>query len=449
MSWEYTPYGLPYVVSGAVSLAVALAAWARRGVRGALPFALFMFAMAEWSIGNALEMFNASLEGKGFWAALEYVGIACVAPAWFAVGVELSGRREWLSRRNVALLFVIPVITQLFVWTNQYHGLMRYDIRLDTSGPFSVITKTYGPWFWVMTAYSYVLLAVGTVMIARTLLGRPQPYRGQAAVFIAGAAAPWVANVMYVSRLSPIPRLDITPIAFTVTGLAMAWGLFRYRLLDIVPVAWATVVERMSAGVVVADGQGRVVDVNPAAEGMTGWRADRAMGRPLSEVLAAWPRVAEAYRDLAGEGGSSEAGLARGDVFIEAGGEDSERSFEVRLCSLVGPRRQLLGALAVINDTTEDRRAQSQLVKYERLLAAMEERTRRLQDLHGSLGEVLDRLSALAGAAGDELAAGDTAAAVSSLDAFGAAARDAHGRVRAHIGRMRKEGRSEYEGAAR
>ncbi len=433
--WKYTPYGLPYVVSGVLSLAVAVPAWRRRRAPGALPFALFMFAMAEWSLGNALEMFRSDLAGKSFWAALEYLGIACVAPAWFAIGVELSGRREWLSRRNVGLLLAIPVLTQLLIWTNGYHGLVRYNIRLDTSGPFSVITKTYGPWFWVMTGYSYVLILLGTVMIARTLLGRAQPYRGQAMVFIVGAAAPWISNMLYVSGLSPIPRLDITPIAFTVTGLATTWGLFRYRLLDIVPVAWATVLESMGAGVMVVDAQGRVVDVNPAAESMTGWRPDRVMGRSVFEVLAAWPGVLEAYRDEERAGD---------ELILEAG--DGERSFEFRFSPLFGPRRDLLGRLAVINDITEQRRAQSQLVKYQRILAAMEERARLLRDLHDSLGEVLGFLCAQAQAASEQLAAGEALAAVASLDAFGAAARDAHGRVREYIRSMRREGRGQDEG---
>ncbi|MEW6229465.1 MAG: histidine kinase N-terminal 7TM domain-containing protein [Bacillota bacterium] len=121
-----------------MSLPVALVAWRRRSVPGAMPLALFMFAMVECSIGNALKMCSVDLAGKTFWADIEYVGIVAVPVTWVAVALEFFGRGEWLTRRNVGLLLVIPAVTVLVIWPNSFHGLMRYDIKLDTSGPFSV-----------------------------------------------------------------------------------------------------------------------------------------------------------------------------------------------------------------------------------------------------------------------------------------------------------------------
>ncbi|MEW6107004.1 MAG: histidine kinase N-terminal 7TM domain-containing protein [Bacillota bacterium] len=93
-------YALPLVVSGLISLPVALVAWRRRhSVPGAMPLALFMFAMVEWSIGNALEMCRVDLAGKTFRADIEYVGIVAIPVTWIAVALEFSGRGEWLTRR--------------------------------------------------------------------------------------------------------------------------------------------------------------------------------------------------------------------------------------------------------------------------------------------------------------------------------------------------------------
>ncbi len=47
-------------------------------------------------------------------------------------------------------------------------------------------------------------------------------------------------------------------------------AIFRYHLLDLIPIARAVVVKRMRDGVIVVDSDGRLVDPNPAAHRMLG-----------------------------------------------------------------------------------------------------------------------------------------------------------------------------------
>ncbi len=279
MHWQYTPYMLPLVIAAAISAVVARMAWRRRRVPGATTLLVFMLAVVEWSVGNVLELGSPELEVKLFWANLEYLGIVIIPVMWLVFALQYSGRERYLTRRNLVLLLSIPLITLLLVWTNSLHGLMRYNIRLDTSGPFSVVTKTYGLWFWVNTAYSYGLLFLGTVMFLQVLFRSSHPYRGQTVALLIGALAPWVGNVLYISGFSPIVRLDLTPCAFAVSGLAVAWGLLRFRLLDIVPMARDAVVEGMGDGVIVLDTRDRIVDLNPAAQRIVGRTASEAIGQ--------------------------------------------------------------------------------------------------------------------------------------------------------------------------
>ena len=191
----------------------------RRGRPGAIGLALFMAVMSIWSFGNAAEHCSVTLQGKAFWTKVEYIGIATVPVGWFSLSLRFAGRREGLTKRNVALLLVVPAIVVVLAWTNDYHYLMRYNIALDTSGPFPVIVKEYGPAFWAMTAYGYTLVLLGTINVARTVFGLPNPYRAQGLVAMLGAAIPWAANRVYLLGLSPVPRLDITPIGFAASGL--------------------------------------------------------------------------------------------------------------------------------------------------------------------------------------------------------------------------------------
>jgi hypothetical protein len=37
----------------------------------------------------------------------------------------------------------------ILAWTNEIHGLIYNNIRLDTSGPFLMLALTLGVWSWV------------------------------------------------------------------------------------------------------------------------------------------------------------------------------------------------------------------------------------------------------------------------------------------------------------
>ncbi|MGE5574447.1 MAG: histidine kinase N-terminal 7TM domain-containing protein [Bacteroidota bacterium] len=437
MGWHYTPYGLPYIISGLVALPVAVAIWKRRSVPGALPLSIFMFAMVEWSLGNALEMFRTDLAGKTFWASVEWIGTVTIPVAWLAVAIQFSGRGEWLSRRNVALLLVVPATILVLMWTNDLHGLMRHNVRLDTSGPFSVITKDYEPAFWAYVVYAYTLLFIGSTMMMRSLFGRSRLYSGQAVMFAIGVVVPWVSNALYISGNSPVPRLDITPIAFTVSGLATSIGLLRYRLMDIVPIAWATVAGGMRSGVIVVDSQDRVVDVNPAAVRITGWSAALAIGQPVVEMLRPWPAAANACREH--EIAASGKGARQSEVVQEVAGGDrsGDRSYEFRFSPLLTARGRAVGRLVVIDDITERKRVRDQLVTQQRALAAMEERERLARDLHDSLGQVLGFLNVQAQAAREQLSRGKTSLADGYLETIVTVAQDAYEEVRENIRTMK------------
>ena len=86
---------------------------------------------------------------------------------------------ERLTRRNLLLLAIIPLITVLLVWTNGIHGLVWSEVTLDRSGPFPAMSVHYGLWFWVHLVYSYMLLLLGTLMLIRMVITFPDLYRWQ------------------------------------------------------------------------------------------------------------------------------------------------------------------------------------------------------------------------------------------------------------------------------
>jgi PAS domain S-box-containing protein len=350
MHWQYTPYVLPLVIAAGLSAALALFVWRHRSAPGAKVLVLLMLAAAEWSLGYGLELVSADLPTKLFWGKVAYLGIAIVPTAWLAFALQYTGREKWLTRRNLVLLVIEPSVTLLLAWTNDLHGLIYSDIRLDTSGPFSMLDLTFGVGSWVDVVYAYLLLALGALLLIQAIIRSPRLYRRQVGILLIGASAPLVAEILSISGLIPSPHLDLTPFAFTLSGLAAAWSFFHYRLLDIVPVAHDAVVKGMSDSVILLDAQNRIVDLNPAAQQIIGCPASEAIGQPAAQVLSDRPDLVERYRDVT---------EAQAEIVLGEG--EAQRTYDLRISPLHDRRNHLTGRLVVLRDITERKQAEESL----------------------------------------------------------------------------------------
>ena len=272
------------LIATALSVVLIIYAWRRRTAIGTTTFAILMLAVGGWSLIYALELISITLATKLFWVRVEYIFIVAVPVTWLAFALQYA-RGAWLTRRNLLLLSIIPIITLIFVWTNNVHQLMWTQPQLSTSGPFLAIDKTYGAWFWVHLVYTYILLLLGTLLLIRMLITSSHLYRWQAGLMLLGVSIPWIVNIITITGLSPIPGLDLTPFAFTLSGIAFGWAVFRFRLLDVVPFARRVVADSMPEGVIVLDTQNRLVDNNRAAHEIVGCDVQEGQGQHDTELF--------------------------------------------------------------------------------------------------------------------------------------------------------------------
>ncbi len=342
MEWQFSPYVLTLVVAAAVSGNLAVLAWRRRPTPGAWPTVFLMLAVAAWSLGYALELGSANLEAQVFWAKVQYLGIVSVPLMWLLLAFEYTGLERWLTRRNLILLAIIPLLTLILVWTNELHGLIWREVGQDTVGSYVVLDLPYGGFFWVYFAFAYLLLLAGTIRFLQVLIRSPQLHRGQAGALLLAALAPWVGNALYVSGVSPFAHLDLTPLAFTVSGLALAWAMFRFRLLDFVPIAREAVFRGLGDSVIVLDAQNRIVDLNPAAERLIGQSSGEAIGQLAEQALPGELGAAERYQTMT---------ETHSEIMLGDG--DAQRTYDLRLSPLRDRRGRLVGRLLILHDVSE------------------------------------------------------------------------------------------------
>ena len=263
MQWQYNPYVLLLFISAVTAGVLAYLAFKRRSSPGGRPLIVLALGAAVWSLGYGFELGADAQSTKVLWAKIQYAGIATIPTAWLAVTLDYTGRCRWLAPRYLPFWAIVPLATLLLALTNEAHGLIWRDITLTPSGSLLVLDLDHGVAFWVYSAHSYLLLLIGSVILADVLLPSLRLYWGQAVALMSSALAPWVASLAFVTDVNPIRPLDPVPFAFIFSSLALFWAITRFRFLDIRPVARNRVFATMSVGVFVLDVNERIADCNP------------------------------------------------------------------------------------------------------------------------------------------------------------------------------------------
>jgi PAS domain S-box-containing protein len=336
----YLLYIITTSTAGAATAFLAAYSWRHRTAPGAVAFAWFTLFASGWAFAAAAGM--ASIAPR-FLLQAKFTCIACLPVALLAFALQYTGRQGWLSPRSLGLLMVVPLITLALNWTNEAHGLFLQEYGLIQDGPFTlrnVGAIVRGPWFWIHTAYSYSLILMAILLLIQAALRSFYLYRSQAVATLIGAIVPLAASVIDTFQLSPV-YVELVPLALTVSGVTFAWAFFRYRLLDVAPIARDTLIDSMDDGMLVLDAQNRIVDLNPAMLGMLGISTVYAIGRPAGEVLRPWQDLLERFRDQSNI-----------QTEISLGRAGAQRYYDLRISPLNDQRGRLRGRLVVLRDIT-------------------------------------------------------------------------------------------------
>ncbi|MBI5033190.1 MAG: GAF domain-containing protein [Chloroflexi bacterium] len=334
--WNF--FATAYLVTAITCIAVAWLCWRRSSIPAGLSLTLLMLAIGEWAFAGTFEIAAVGIPTKVFWGQLSYIGNATSPVLLLVFAIDYARHTQYLTRRNLLLLFAFPFLTILIAWTNNFHHWLWSSYTLDPAGSNIVIYGHDGFWFWIFVAYSYLAIAAGMIVLARAAIGFRGIYRHQSTLLLLSTILPSAWNVIYVLGLSPVRGLDLTPLAFAITGWLLVITIFRFHLLDLVPIARDLLIENMTDGVLVLDVRQRVVDVNPAAR------------RMLDEFGIKIGQRLEPIRQA----------LARHETEF-ALGEHPPRYFELNTISLDDPHRHHTGHLIILHDITDSKNMQVKL----------------------------------------------------------------------------------------
>ena len=285
------PYTFALITSVIISISMAVAVLMHKHTLGVHAFAALKASIGMWAFASLFEVCSLDLPTKVFSYSFKYLFIVMVPPAWFLFGLYYSNRMRRLRWSQLGLLSIVPALTLIAVATNRYHNLMFTTLGYFKTSTYVFVVRNFGIWFWVHASYSYILLFLGFFFLAKQLIDSPSPYRWQVVTLLIGGLVPCIANIAFTCNLTPYPYLDLTPFAFTISGVAFMWGIMRFQLLDVAPVAHEVVIQNIEDAILVVDAEQRILNLNPAAEKLIDSARANPIGAQAGLVFSWWPKL--------------------------------------------------------------------------------------------------------------------------------------------------------------
>ncbi len=159
-------------------------------------------------------------------------------------------------KKSYLLLLVIPILSLVVLWTNDLHHL--FYIQYSSSFTDTI----YGPYFYVHSVYTYLLLIIGIGRLLIFSIRNAGFFSKQSLLISIGLACPVIVNVLG-SFLKLIPMtVFVTPISFSVSIICFTLAIFKFDFLGIAPIALRKIADRMSDSYLVLNDDGTITDFN-------------------------------------------------------------------------------------------------------------------------------------------------------------------------------------------
>lgn len=183
-----------------------------------------------------------------------YIG-TCFLPVTVFFTALIFKNTKIKFEKKYLLLFIVPIISLLVLWTNDWHHLFFVTYSSNMSD------GVVGPYFNIHSVYTYALLFISMFMMVQNSLKTSGIFSIQSILIILGTIIPIVINLLGTTKLLDM-NVYLTPISFSIAMLLYAFAILKFNFLSISPIALQRIVDVMSDSYLVLDTNEYIVDYN-------------------------------------------------------------------------------------------------------------------------------------------------------------------------------------------
>lgn len=368
-SYTYSPITWPSIIAAVLVFVLAVYSFRNRHVPGALPFSIACMLGVLWSVGSILEFAAVDIDLKIFWRKFQVIFQLPSATAITCFLLEYAQPKRWLTRRNLILLSIVPLMATLVIITNPIHNLFWEGFEFDGG-----LVSNGGPLMPYFIGYVFVNFLMNVAIFVWLFIHSSQN-RWPVAIMVVGQV---MMRIFYFIDIADRVTINIpySAVGIAVTSSLYAVVFFRFKIFGPIPIARQAMIEQLPIGMIVLDDVGKVHNLNPTAERMLNITNKRAKGL---DVLGLFPLdVRNTYnKDL------------NNPIEFERAINGENRYLMLNVSSLKDWRELEIGRLLLLTDISDQRKAQAKILEQQRVLATLKERDLLARELHDDHAQIL------------------------------------------------------------
>ncbi len=237
----------------------------RRDARGTIWLSYTAAALTGWLCCDAAIIVVPDVSFKFVFSGLKYIFIILTPLMFFFFTLAYTGKDEHITEWKRAAISFLPAVSVFVALTNPWTGLFYLQTGDPSLWIFNHYAGVHGTWFWINLIYSYALVTAALFLLTGLLTSSPPHFRWQIYLLIMSALLPFTANIITVFTDVEGNTVDPTLLFFALSAILIFITIFWLRLFSIMPFARTRIITEIQEGVIVADGNGVIIDINSAA----------------------------------------------------------------------------------------------------------------------------------------------------------------------------------------
>jgi diguanylate cyclase (GGDEF)-like protein len=309
---------------------------------------LFMASVFVYTFGTIYELNESTVDGVYLALKIQYLGIPLVALSWFIFALQYNDYKI-KNKLFYPALCVIPVITIILFYTNDYHHLHYKELSINLQGPFPITQNVKGFWYYVDFIYKDLMCFSGIFLFYLKIRKSRGYQKKQARMIFASSLIPGAGNVLTLLGFSPY-GIDMNPVYLALSVPVFSYAMLRLRMFDIAPIARHKVFEGMRDPVIVLDIKNRIADYNPPASEVFPELTKESTGQRFSKVF----RAHETFVDKINKSHN-----VSGEIDLQINGVS--RHFSISYSHLLANSNNPIGSIILLYDITDHKLLQKKL----------------------------------------------------------------------------------------
>ncbi len=352
MIWQNTNFFIPLATIVFMAILEILYIWIyRKGLQDTIGIGIITLSLI-WITAYILEQSITANHLKMLFDKIQYTGSILLPVGLFLLAAKYVNFNKIFNLKYIILISAFPIVTLFLVLTNELHNLIWVDAKLILFDSFSLIVKEYGTLYFIFVIYSSMLILSGiiiTLINTIKLFIKPDGQnRWKKFFLIPYISIPWLIILIKSLGFNPFPYIDETPIVTVICTLIIIPFLNRTNIRGIMPVAFETIFENMDDGLILTDGNEKILKLNSASQKIFNTSIIKAAGKSVNYLLS----------EL-----NENSNIFLGNKDLKIGNNGSQHFYNARQTELKNGSGKPLGKVILLRDITKIRKAEEN-IKY-------------------------------------------------------------------------------------